>query len=189
MRLIISGFIVSILLVLWSPDAEARRVALVIGNSAYQHVTQLDNPQNDAVAISTALQNVGFDVQMQNDLGFGAFHGGDGSAPPPLALFTGALIGCIMTQIRAFSKRLSIPIGEVEVNARLHWEGTQQGRDPYVTAPVGFHLDVNLDSDATAEEQQRLLDAAKRGCFIEQTLKQGLEVSHRLKVGENWQDA
>lgn len=119
----------------------------------------------------------------------GAFHGGDGSAPPPLALFTGALIGCIMTQIRAFSKRLSIPIGEVEVNARLHWEGTQQGRDPYVTAPVGFHLDVNLDSDATAEEQQRLLDAAKRGCFIEQTLKQGLEVSHRLKVGENWQDA
>ena len=41
----------------------------------------------------------------------GPFHGGDGTAPPPLALFTAALTGCIMTQIRAFSKRLKINIG------------------------------------------------------------------------------
>ena len=35
----------------------------------------------------------------------GPFHGGDSTAPPPLALFTAALTGCLMTQIRAFSKR------------------------------------------------------------------------------------
>ena len=119
----------------------------------------------------------------------GPFHGGDGTAPPPLALFTAALTGCLMTQIRAFSKRLKIPIGEVVVNARLHWEGEQEGNDPYVTNPVGFSLDVDLGSDASAEDQHRLLAASKTGCFIEQTLAKGLIVDHRLRIGADWQDA
>ncbi len=119
----------------------------------------------------------------------GAFHGGEGSAPPPLALLTAALIGCIMTQIRAFSKRLDIPIGEIKVNATLHWEGRQNGLGPYVAAPVGFSLDVDLDSSASDGDQRRLLDAAKAGCFIQQTLKRGIEVSHRLKTSNGWQDA
>ena len=119
----------------------------------------------------------------------GPFHGGDGTAPPPLALFTAALTGCIMTQIRAFSKRLKIPINGVQVQARLHWQGEQDGMDPYVTAPVGFDLDIDLDTDATEAEQRRLLKAAKKGCFIEQTLAQGLTVGHRLKLDGSWKDA
>lgn len=119
----------------------------------------------------------------------GGFHGGDGTAPPPLALFTAALIGCVMTQVRAFSKRLKIPVGQVEVSAHMHWEGRQTGREPYVTAPVGFSLDIDLDSDASASDQHRLVAAAKQGCFIEQTLKQGTLVGHRLKIEGDWQDA
>ncbi len=116
-------------------------------------------------------------------------HGGEGSAPLPLALFTAALVGCVMTQIRAFSGRLGIPVGHVTVNATLHWEGKQSGLEPYVTAPIGFGLDVDLDSPASADDQRRLLDAAKAGCFIEQTLKQGIDVDHRLRIGDGWQDA
>ena len=119
----------------------------------------------------------------------GPFHGGDGTAPPPLALFTGALVGCIMTQIRAFSKRLKIPVGQVKVNARLHWQGEQEGREPYVGSAVGFDLDVDLDSEASEEDQRRLLEAAKKGCFIEQTLARGLTVGHRLRIGGDWSDA
>lgn len=119
----------------------------------------------------------------------GPFHGGDGTAPPPLALFTAALTGCLMTQIRAFSKRLKIPIDSVEVRARLHWEGEQEGDEPYQTGPVGFDLDVDIQSDADAADLHRLLEAAKKGCFIETTLARGLQVGHRLKVGEEWQDA
>ena len=119
----------------------------------------------------------------------GPFHGGDGTAPPPLALFTAALTGCLMTQLRAFAKRMDIDLRGCEVAARLHWQGEQDGNDPYVTAPVGFDLDVELDTDATTADQKNLLDAAKKGCFIEQTLAQGLQVGHRLKVGEDWQDA
>jgi len=39
----------------------AKRVALVIGNSAYQHTRVLPNPKNDATAIAEALRRIGFD--------------------------------------------------------------------------------------------------------------------------------
>lgn len=42
--------------------AEGRRVALVIGNSAYVNTTPLANPINDARDISAALKETGFDV-------------------------------------------------------------------------------------------------------------------------------
>ena len=42
-------------------SAEARRVALVIGNGAYRHADALLNPVNDATAISQALERLNFD--------------------------------------------------------------------------------------------------------------------------------
>lgn len=119
----------------------------------------------------------------------GPFHGGDGTAPPPLALFTAGLTGCLMTQIRAFAKRLRIEIDGVNVAARLHWKCEQQGNAPYISAPVGFNLDVEIDSKASNEDLLRLLEAAKKGCFLEQTLAQSNTVTHRLKLAGNWVDA
>lgn len=118
----------------------------------------------------------------------GPFHGGDGTAPPPLALFTAALTGCLMTQIRAFAKRLKIELNGLEVGARLHWKGEQMGNDPYVTAPVAFSLDVEVDSSASEDDLRRLIAAAKKGCFIEQTLAEGIVVGHRLKLGGEWHE-
>ncbi|MFC5584646.1 OsmC-related (seleno)protein [Nitratireductor kimnyeongensis] len=116
----------------------------------------------------------------------GAMHGGDGTAPPPLALFSAALCGCIMTQIRAFAKRLKVEIRGVEVNARFHWSATQSGKDPYVSEPVSIDLDVNIESDATDDELRAVHAAARKGCFIEQTIAAGLPVNHRLKLSEDW---
>ncbi|MGB8609026.1 caspase family protein [Bradyrhizobium sp.] len=45
-----------------------QRVALVIGNSHYQHVTQLPNPANDAKAIAQLLNAAGFEVISATDL-------------------------------------------------------------------------------------------------------------------------
>src|SRR5215467_10260909 len=39
-----------------------KRVALVIGNSGYQHTSQLENPKNDATDMVAALKQVGFQV-------------------------------------------------------------------------------------------------------------------------------
>lgn len=47
---------------LQSNSAQGRRVALVIGNSAYQKAGALKNPTNDAAALNASLRNMGFDV-------------------------------------------------------------------------------------------------------------------------------
>lgn len=48
--------------------AEARRVALVIGNADYEHVEKLPNPVNDARDIGAALGRIGFTVTEGFDL-------------------------------------------------------------------------------------------------------------------------
>ncbi len=48
--------------------SQSRRVALVIGNSAYKHVPALRNPQNDASSIAKSLRLIGFEtVTLVND--------------------------------------------------------------------------------------------------------------------------
>jgi len=47
----------------------AKKVALVIGNSAYEHTRVLANPKNDAAAIAGALKRIGFhSVTLKTDL-------------------------------------------------------------------------------------------------------------------------
>jgi tetratricopeptide (TPR) repeat protein len=46
---------------------QGRRVALVIGNSAYQNAPTLANPQHDARAIAATLQAVGFETTLISD--------------------------------------------------------------------------------------------------------------------------
>lgn len=45
-----------------------KRVALVIGNSAYQHTSSLLNPSNDAGDVAAKLRRLNFDVVIGNDL-------------------------------------------------------------------------------------------------------------------------
>lgn len=46
-----------------------KRVALVIGNSAYQKVAKLSNPANDAAAVAAMLKMAGFDaIDLRSDL-------------------------------------------------------------------------------------------------------------------------
>jgi uncharacterized caspase-like protein len=54
---------IAVLLLLVPSVAQAdKRVALVIGNSAYKYAGELANPRNDATDMSAALRNVGFQV-------------------------------------------------------------------------------------------------------------------------------
>ncbi len=53
------------------PTARAAgRMALVIGNSAYQNVPQLPNPVRDAKAIAAVLRRMGYDVSLKTDLDY-----------------------------------------------------------------------------------------------------------------------
>jgi uncharacterized caspase-like protein len=42
------------------PAAAEKRIALVVGNSAYQNITRLDNPRNDATLMAETLAGLGF---------------------------------------------------------------------------------------------------------------------------------
>jgi invasion protein IalB len=64
------GFVVTTVGASLPPEARAdRRVALVVGNSAYQNVGELRNPVNDAVKIGAMLKAMGFDVDVRRDVG------------------------------------------------------------------------------------------------------------------------
>jgi len=54
-------------------SAEAKRVALVIGNSAYVHAGTLANPKNDATDVAAALRKSGFEVIAAFDLDKASF--------------------------------------------------------------------------------------------------------------------
>ena len=109
----------------------------------------------------------------------GAFHGGDASAPPPLALFVAGLTGCLMTQIRAFAKRLGVTLTDLKVETRVVWDWQKAGR-VYETAPNSFEIDVLIDSPDAFEDTLALVHAAQKGCFLEQTLGQQNKIRHRI---------
>jgi uncharacterized caspase-like protein len=50
------------LLISWIPSVALaeKRVALVVGNSAYQNVSPLPNPKNDALLMADTLKRLGF---------------------------------------------------------------------------------------------------------------------------------
>jgi uncharacterized caspase-like protein len=52
----------------WASAAQARKVALVIGNSAYANTSSLTNPTNDARLIASAARQAGFEVTLVADL-------------------------------------------------------------------------------------------------------------------------
>jgi uncharacterized caspase-like protein len=57
------GFLLAAaLLLLCQPAHAEKRVALVLGNSAYQNAPPLSNPVNDSALIASTLKNAGFDV-------------------------------------------------------------------------------------------------------------------------------
>lgn len=117
----------------------------------------------------------------------GDFHGGDATAPPPLALFVGGLTGCIMTQIRAFAKRLRVSLDDLQVHVRFQWNWQATGRT-YETAPRSIEIDIMIDSPDEEERVIELIEAAKKGCFIEQTLSQPNTIRHRMRTPDGWRE-
>jgi uncharacterized caspase-like protein len=55
-------FLAAVLLLACEPAWAGKRVALIIGNSAYQNVPPLSNPVNDGAMMAATLKGAGFDV-------------------------------------------------------------------------------------------------------------------------------
>ena len=62
------GAALLVLCLAFAGPAEARRLALVIGNDTYKSVEPLHNARQDAKAVSEVLKGVGFEVTLKQDL-------------------------------------------------------------------------------------------------------------------------
>ena len=60
--------VLALALATFATTSEARRLALVVGNDNYKNVAPLKNARSDAKAIAEALQTLGFDVTLKQDL-------------------------------------------------------------------------------------------------------------------------
>ncbi|MDO8400850.1 MAG: caspase family protein [Bradyrhizobium sp.] len=59
-RLGLAALSALLLAIVAGPAAAEKRIALVVGNSAYQNITRLDNPKNDATLMADTLSGLGF---------------------------------------------------------------------------------------------------------------------------------
>ncbi|MDO9298886.1 caspase family protein [Bradyrhizobium sp.] len=59
-RLGLAALSALLLAIFAGPAAAEKRIALVVGNSAYQNITRLDNPKNDATLMADTLSGLGF---------------------------------------------------------------------------------------------------------------------------------
>ena len=51
-----------------SNPASAKRLALIVGNDLYQHVTPLKKAANDAIAMANTLKDLGFETHLHQNL-------------------------------------------------------------------------------------------------------------------------
>jgi uncharacterized OsmC-like protein len=114
----------------------------------------------------------------------GKFHGGDETAPKPLALFTAGVVTCFMTQVRTFARQCGVKVTALNAGARFEWVGKRNGQDPYTAHYKAFTIDIDLETDASLEAQKRLIRAASKGCFAEQVMS--VAPIHRLRHNGEW---
>ena len=70
---VLQGLLLTVMIFFSSPAWAEKRVALVVGNAAYQHATPLINAVNDARDVAAALTELGFEVVYGADLDKRAF--------------------------------------------------------------------------------------------------------------------
>jgi uncharacterized caspase-like protein len=58
--ILFAGVLFSVVWLIAAPAAAEKRIALVIGNSGYQHISRLENPVNDAKLMADTLRSLGF---------------------------------------------------------------------------------------------------------------------------------
>lgn len=114
------------------------------------------------------------------------FHGGEETAPKPLAIFATGILTCFMTQMRTFARDCGVEVRGLRTTAAVDWTARREGLEPYVALPGRMLIDIDLDTDAPLEAQKHLVRTAARGCFAEAMLREAPQ--HRLKRGDVWVD-
>ncbi|GIW95492.1 MAG: peroxiredoxin [Pirellulaceae bacterium] len=131
-------------------------------------------------------QQIACRVETDHGAVFSALHlaaGGDEPSACSGNMLLDALVACLGVTLCAVAAAMGIAIerGSIEAEALFDFRGTL-GVDR--TVPVGIpriDVGVNLASNASEEQQRRLLEIAERYCVIFQTLRNPPEVQVSLR--------
>jgi uncharacterized caspase-like protein len=157
----------------WSTVSQAdTRVALVIGNGAYQHVPQLPNPPKDAKALAALLRNLGFDVVSGEDLDRNAMTAelrkfADKANNADVAMFFYAGHG-----LQLEGENYLLP---VDSNPKTSMD-----------VKLGGGIDINVllnETMSTAKVKLVFLDACRDNPFVQALQKTGKSRSITVKTG------
>jgi uncharacterized OsmC-like protein len=107
--------------------------------------------------------------------------GGDGSEACSGDMLLEALVGCAGVTLRAVATAMNIPLrsGTITAEGDLDFRGTLGVSKE---SPIGFsdiRMTFHLDTDAPAEQVEKLIQLTERYCVIYQTLKNPPQVTSR----------
>jgi uncharacterized OsmC-like protein len=108
--------------------------------------------------------------------------GGDGSQRCSADLLLEALVGCAGVTLQAVATAMSITV----TAGRVHAEGDWDARGTLGVSketPVGLQavrLRVSLESDATPEQLEKLLQLTERYCVVAQTISAAVPITITL---------
>jgi len=111
--------------------------------------------------------------------------GGSGTQACSGDMLLQALVACAGVTLSAVATSLGIPIeaGRLRAEGDLDFRGTLGvSKD----APVGFkdiRLEITLDSSASSEQLDKLLELTERYCVVLQTLRAALPVRASYRLG------
>ena len=150
-----------------------------------RYATEPDAAVVTLSASGTLGEGVSCSVQTGRALAQAGLHpasGGDGSLLCSGDMLLQALVACAGVTLRAVATSLEIPVnsGRVRAEGEIDFLGTlAESRE----AAVGFtaiRLSFELDTDATAEQLDRLLRLTERYCVVYQTLARAPALSAGL---------
>jgi uncharacterized OsmC-like protein len=94
----------------------------------------------------------------------------DPAAPDPVSSFLGALGGCLLMSIRVAARVRKIDLGRASVHARANEKGHVKE----------IKVELQVESSASDEQLQRLVEVAERGCHIRALIRD--EVAYALEL-------
>ena len=139
----------------------AKRVALVIGNAAYEHASRLANPLNDAADIGAALGRLGFAVTRLDNAGYDAMRRGLKAFTRAAATSEIAVVFYAGHGIEVDGRNFLIP-----VDARLASDQDVE----YEAVPLDL---VSRSVDRASELRLIVLDACRDNPFAKQMTRSG----------------
>ena len=148
----LAGVIVPAMLA--GPAMASSRVALVIGNAAYDHVPALANPPNDAADVGAALGRIGFAVTRLDNAGYAALRRGLQAFRRKASAAEIAVVFYAGHGIEVSRRNFLVP-----VDARLQTDGDVE----YETVP----LDLVMGAvEGASEFRLVVLDACRDNPFL-----------------------